>query len=596
MSSVRDRMVPATWDDKPIDVSNEVNFIWSVATLLHAVAFKDADHRDVILPMTVLRRLECALAPTKEKVVKYAKEHPNAPEAILKNRAGMEFFNKSPWTLESLLSVKNQVQDLKDYINGFSSNVTEIFRCLKFEQQIDEMEKKNVLFGVIKKFTEIDLSPMVVDSVKMGYVFEDLMRKFYETAEAGKQYTGRDIIRLMVEVLLSEGSEDVFNSSAVVTILDQACGTGGMLSTSFDYIRHRNPNAKVFLYGQEFDDAAYAICLAEMLIKGQTPDNIRLADSLMTDCFEGRKMRFVIENPPFGTSWGGDELAKRERAVKAENTKDGRYPAGLPGTGDSQLLFVQSAIDKMDEQTGRAAIIEHAGPLYKGDAGSGESEIRRWLLKNDLIEAIIALPVDLFYNTGLQTYIWILSKNKSKRRRGKVQLIDASSFCRPLRKKLGDKKNEISPENREAVTRLYTDFKENEFVKIFDNEDFLYREYTVMRPKYETGPDGRVATCRDRKGEIIFDKATKDTEIVPFKEDIDDYMAREVLPHVPDAKAFFMEDLTKKKPVIKTGAEFPFTRYFYKYQECEPSEKIMGEIAALEKEIGEELKSLKEVL
>jgi len=506
----------------------------------------------------------------------------------------MEFFNKSPWTLESLLSVKNQVQDLKDYINGFSSNVTEIFRRLKFEQQIDEMEKKNVLFGVIKKFTEIDLSPTVVDSVKMGYVFEDLMRKFYETAEAGKQYTGRDIIRLMVEVLLSEGSEDVFNSSAVVTILDQACGTGGMLSTSFDYIRHRNPNAKVFLYGQEFDDAAYAICLAEMLIKGQTPDNIRLADSLMTDCFEGRKMRFVIENPPFGTSWGGDELAKRERAVKAENTKDGRYPAGLPGTGDSQLLFVQSAIDKMDEQTGRAAIIEHAGPLYKGDAGSGESEIRRWLLKNDLIEAIIALPVDLFYNTGLQTYIWILSKNKSKRRRGKVQLIDASSFCRPLRKKLGDKKNEISPENREAVTRLYTDFKENEFVKIFDNEDFLYREYTVMRPKYETGPGGRVATCRDRKGEIIYDKATKDTEIVPFKEDIDDYMAREVLPHVPDAKAFFMEDLTKKKPVIKTGAEFPFTRYFYKYQECEPSEKIMGEIAALEKEIGEELKALKE--
>lgn len=573
------------WDDKPIDVSNEVNFIWSVATLLHSVSYKDADHRDVILPMTVLRRLECALAPTKEKVVKYAAEHPNAPEAILKNRAGMEFFNKSPWTLEKLLSVKSQVRDLKDYIAGFSSNVTEIFKRLEFDSQIEKMEQKNVLFGVIKKFTEIDLSPAKVDSVKMGYVFEDLMRKFYESAEAGKQYTGRDIIRLMVEVLLSEGADDVFDSAAVVTILDQACGTGGMLSTSFDYIHHRNPDARVYLYGQEFDDAAYAICLAEMLIKGQTPDNIRFADSLMTDCFPDRKIRFVIENPPFGTAWGGSELEKRERAVKAENTTGGRYPAGLPGTGDSQLLFVQSAIDKMDEKLGRAAIIEHAGPLYKGDAGSGESEIRRWLLKHDLIEAIIALPVDLFYNTGLQTFIWILSKNKSKRRKGKVQLIDASSFCTPLRKKLGDKKNEISPENRDAVTKLYADFMENEFVKIFDNEDFLYREYTVMRPKY--GEDGKPE--RDRKGEIVYDKETKDTEIVPWKEDIGDYMAREVLPHVPDAKAFFMEDLTKKKPVIKTGAEFPFTRYFYKYQECEPSETILREINTLEKEIAADL-------
>jgi type I restriction enzyme M protein len=244
----------------------------------------------------------------------------------------------------------------------------------------------------------------------------------------------------------------------------------------------------------------------------------------------------------------------------------------------------------MDERCGRAAIIEHAGPLYTGDAGSGESEIRRWILRNDLLEAIIALPVDLFYNTGLQTYIWILSKNKSPRRRGKVQLIDASSFCKPLRKKLGDKKNEISPENREAVTRLYTDFRENEFVKIFDNEDFLYREYTVMRPQYDES--GKVV--RDRKGEIVYDKATKDKEIVPFKESIEDYMAREVLPHVPDAKAFFLEDLTKKKPVVKTGAEFPFTRYFYKYASLEPAAEIWSEIESLDREIAKELKALKE--
>lgn len=582
----------AFWDDRPVDVSEVVNFIWSVATLLHAVSYKDADHRDVILPMTVLRRLECALAPTKDKVVAYAAEHPGAPEAVLKSKAGMEFFNKSPWTLDKLLSVKNQVQDLKDYISGFSENVAEIFRRLRFDQQIDEMERKNVLYGVIKSFTEIDLSPRTVDSVKMGYVFEDLMRKFYETAEAGKQYTGRDIIRLMVSILLSEGSEDVFRPAAVVTVLDQACGTGGMLSSAHDYILHRNPSAKIFLYGQEYDDAAYAICLAEMLIKGQTPDNIRIADSLMEDCFDDRKMRFVIENPPFGTAWGGDKLEKREKAVKAENVPGGRYPAGLPGTGDSQLLFVQSAVDKMDERRGRAAIVEHAGPLYKGDAGSGESEIRRWLLENDLLEAIVALPVDLFYNTGLQTYVWILSKNKSPRRKGKVQLIDASSFCHPLRKKLGDKKNEITPEDREAVVRLYADFVENEHCKIFDNADFLYREYTVMRPLY--GPDGKPQ--RDRKGNILYDKATKDTEIVPFKEDIDAYMVREVLPHVPDAKAFFEEDLLKKKPVIKTGAEFPFTRHFYKYAELEPAETIWGEIESLDASAAAAMRSLKEML
>ncbi len=582
----------AFWDDRPVDVSAEVGFIWNVATLLHSVSYKDADHRDVILPMTVLRRLECALAPTKDKVVAYAAEHPGAPEAVLKAKAGMEFFNKSPWTLDKLLSVKNQVQDLKDYISGFSDNVAEIFRRLKFDQQIEEMERKNVLFGVIKSFTEIDLSPRTVDSVKMGYVFEDLMRKFYETAEAGKQYTGRDIIRLMVSILLSEGSEDVFRPAAVVTVLDQACGTGGMLSSAHDYILHRNPTAKIFLYGQEYDDAAYAICLAEMLIKGQTPDNIRIADSLMEDCFEDRKMRFVIENPPFGTSWGGDKLEKREKAVKAENVPGGRYPAGLPGTGDSQLLFVQSAVDKMDELNGRAAIVEHAGPLYKGDAGSGESEIRRWLLENDLLEAIVALPVDLFYNTGLQTYVWILSKNKSPRRKGKVQLIDASSFCHPLRKKLGDKKNEITPEDREAVVRLYAEFVENDHCKIFDNADFLYREYTVMRPLY--GPDGKPQ--RDRKGNVLYDKATKDTEIVPFKEDIDAYMAREVLPHVPDAKAFFEEDLTKRKPVVKTGAEFPFTRHFYKYAELEPAEKIWGEIESLDASAAAAMRSLKEML
>ena len=703
------KVIDFSWEDNPVDVSAEVNFIWQVATLLHSVSYKDADHRDVILPMTVLRRLECALAPTKEKVVAYETQHPGTPDRKLERVAGLKFFNKSPWTLEKLLSVKTgQAQDLKDYIAGFSPNVKGIFAALKFELQIDEMAKKDVLNGVIKRYTEIDLSPGRVDSIKMGYIFEDLMRKFYENAEAGKQYTGRDIIRLMVSILMSEGADDIFEPGKVLTFLDLACGTAGMLSSSHSFVKHHNPEAQIFLYGQEYDDAAHAIAIAEMLIKGQDPQNIRCVDSLRTDCFPDLKARFVIENPPFGISWGGGdgELQKREDDVRAEHAKGerGRFPAGLPATGDSQLLFVQASVAKMDETCGRAAIIEHAGPLYSGDAGSGESEIRRWLLKKDLIEAIIALPVDMFYNTGLQTYIWILSKNKSRKRRGKVQLIDASSFCHPLRKKLGDKKNEITPADREAITKLYTDFKPGEFVKIFDNEDFLYREYTVMPPlqrRYEitnesvrnlidggylssiynekelhevearkaalkdgeklshkdeikllknqdgrrvfsalvndlfdhcsekvwyepksftefvakivdpytrydkliakivkglSTPDPKAEIQRDKHGEIIYDTDLKDTEIVPYKESIDDYMAREVLPHMPGAKAFFLEDLKAKKPVIKTGAEFPFTRHFYKYAEPEPAEKIMKEIVSLDGEIASDFSALKKEL
>lgn len=703
------KAIDFSWEDNPIDVSTEVNFIWQVASLLHSVSYKDADHRDVILPMTVLRRLECALAPSKQKVVDYESAHPGTPDRKLERLAGLKFFNKSPWTLEKLLSVKTgQAQDLKDYIAGFSPNVKRIFAALKFELQIDEMARKDVLNGVIKRYAEIDLSPGKVDSIKMGYIFEDLMRKFYENAEAGKQYTGRDIIRLMVSILMSEGADDIFDPGMVITFLDLACGTAGMLSSSHSFVKHHNPDAQVFLYGQEYDDAAHAIAIAEMLIKGQDPQNIRCVDSLRTDCFPDLKARFVIENPPFGTSWGGGdgELQRREDDVRAEHAKGerGRFPAGLPATGDSQLLFVQASVAKMDETCGRAAIIEHAGPLYSGDAGSGESEIRRWLLKKDLIEAIIALPVDMFYNTGLQTYIWILSKNKSRKRRGKVQLIDASSFCHPLRKKLGDKKNEITPADREAITKLYTDFKPGEFVKIFDNEDFLYREYTVMPPlqrRYEitnesvrnlidggylssiynekelhevearkaalkdgeklshkdeikllknqdgrrvfsalvndlfdhcsekvwyepksfmefvakivdpytrydkliakivkglSTPDPKAEIQRDKHGEIIYDTDLKDTEIVPYKESIDDYMAREVLPHMPGAKAFFLEDLKAKKPVIKTGAEFPFTRHFYKYAEPEPAEKIMKEIVSLDGEIASDFSALKKEL
>lgn len=563
-------------------------------------------------------------------------------------------------------------------------------------RRIPESEYYNRLLSVIKAFSELDLDPRTIDNVKMGYIFEELIRKFSENAEAGDHYTGRDIIKLMVNILLAEGCDDIFDDGKVITILDQACGTGGMLSTGYNFIKRYNPSADVRLFGQEINPESYAMCLAEMLIKGQNAENICYQDTMKADRFKGTKMRFVLENPPFGTAWGGKDAAEGvEDAVSTEYQKgfDGRWGAGLPGSGDMQMLFLQSAIDKMDDNFGRAAIIENGSPLFSGGTASGESQIRRWMLESDLIEAVIALPTDLFYNTGIATYIWVLSKNKRPERKGKIQLIDASTFFKKLRKALGDKKNEISPEDRSAVTKLYADFAENEYCKIYRNEEFIYREYTVMQPlqrsyaiteeriqamvgkgaldslynevkfadlelmeerdgkaqkqlnKFFVGkpiydailadlnhaisdtvwmsPDAFMphltevlskATTdkkllekiadglsvmdkgaeiqRDRKGNIIYDKETKDTELVKWEESIEDYMAREVLPHIPDAAAFFEENLGAKKPVIKTGAEIPFTRYFYKYQPSTPSEELETRFKELELSVTERVAEL----
>jgi type I restriction enzyme M protein len=298
-------------------------------------------------------------------------------------------------------------------------------------------------------------------------------------------HTGRDIVKAMVNILLAEGCDDIFDDGKIITILDQACGTGGMLTSGFNFIKRYNPTADVRLFGQEINPESYAMCLAEMLIKGQNADNIYYQDTMVMDCFHDIKMRFVLENPPFGEPWGGKDAPEgNENAVKEEHTKGfkGRWGAGLPNTGDMQMLFLQSAVDKMDDKLGRCAIIQNGSPLFSGGTASGESQIRRWLIEEDLIEAIIALPTDLFYNTGIATYIWVLSKNKRKERRGRIQLINATGVCHKLRKALGDKKNEITPEDRTVITKLYANFEENERCKIFNNEEFLYREYAVMQP------------------------------------------------------------------------------------------------------------------
>ena len=694
------QVIDAMWDDSPVDVSTEVNFIWSIANKLRGT-YQSDKYKDVIIPMVIIRRFECALAPTKQKVVDQFKVNPNYPAKAMYRISGFQFYNTSEFDLAELVNDADHLAaNFKAYLQSFSPNVQEIIvsaeKGLDFYKQIDKMDKNNRLLSVVKAFSELDLNPRTIDNVKMGYIFEDLIRRFSENAEAGDHYTGRDIIKLMVNILLAEGCDDIFDDGKVITVLDQACGTGGMLSTSYNFIKRYNPTADVRLFGQEINPESYAICLAEMMIKGQNAENICYQDTMKKDRFEETKMRFVIENPPFGTPWGGKDAAEGvEDAVRDEYKKgyDGRWGAGLPGSGDMQMLFLQSAIDKMDDNLGRAAIIEHGGPLYTGSTASGESQIRKWMLENDFIEAIIALPTDLFYNTPLTTYIWVLSKNKCPERKGKVQLIDASTFYHKLRKGLGDKKNEISPEDRNVITKLYYEFEEGEFCKIFDNEEFLYREYAVMQPlqrsysitndsvemMIQTGTlnslydaskvaeleaaeeltgkelkkleayqknkslfdaivkklgdatsskvylspedfmpvlsealegvtaekkllekiadglsvmDKNAVIQRDRKGNIIYDKASKDIELVKFQESIDTFMEREVLPYVPDAKAFFEEKLEVKKPVIKTGAEISFTRYFYKYQQPVASEVLAEKFIELDKDVTKRVSEL----
>lgn len=686
-------VIDAMWDDSPIDVSTEVNFIWSIANKLRG-PYQSDKYKDVIIPMTIIRRFECALAPTKQKVVDQYKANPNFPAKAMYRISGFRFYNTSEYDLAELVNDSDHLAaNFKSYIQGFSPNVQEIIlsaeKGLDFNKQIDKMDKNNRLLSVVKAFSELDLNPRTIDNVKMGYIFEELIRKFSENAEAGDHYTGRDIIKLMVNILLAEGCDDIFDDGKVITILDQACGTGGMLSTGYNFIKRYNPSADVRLFGQEINPESYAMCLAEMLIKGQNAENICYQDTMKADRFKGTKMRFVLENPPFGTAWGGKDAAEGvEDAVNTEYLKgfDGRWGAGLPGSGDMQMLFLQSAIDKMDDNYGRAAIIENGSPLFAGGTASGESQIRRWMLEQDLIEAIIALPTDLFYNTGIATYIWVFSKNKRSERKGKIQLIDASSYFHKLRKALGDKKNEITPEDRSSITKLYANFEENEYCKIYSNEEFIYREYVVMQPlqrsyaitddridsmiakgslsslydeakvielenaeelsgkdtkkleNYQNNkpifdsiilalreavsgevymsPDAFLPVVtevlnsvtaekkliekiadglsvmdktadiqKDRKGNVLFDKETKGVELVNIRESIEKYMEREVLPHIPDAVAFFEENLGAKKPVIKTGAEIPFTRYFYKYQTLASSDELEQEFRILESSI-----------
>ena len=409
--------IDVLWDDNPVDITSEANFIWSIANKLRGVYMPDK-YGDVIIPMTIIRRLECALESTKQAVVDQFKKNPAYPEKAMYRISGYQFYNTSEFTLKELCNDADHIEaNFKAYVESFSSNVQSLLNdedTLNLKSHIKTMSKGGCLYTVVKAFSELDLSPATYDSIKMGYIFENLIGRFFQNVDAGQYYTGRDIIKMCVSLLIAEGCDDIFEDGKIITVCDQACGTGGMLSTAYSYLKYYNPSADVRLFGQEYNGVSYAIGLAEMLIKGQNAENFRHADTFKEDCFKGTKMRFVLENPPFGTPWSGKDAKEgQEQAVNDEYNKgfNGRWGAGLPSGGDAQLIFIQSAIDKMDDNNGRAAIIENGSPLFTGGTASGESQIRRWLLENDLIEAIVQMPTDLFYNTGISTYVWILSKN-----------------------------------------------------------------------------------------------------------------------------------------------------------------------------------------
>ncbi|MCD5324454.1 MULTISPECIES: type I restriction-modification system subunit M [Pontibacillus] len=464
-----------------------VQFIWKNAEILRG-PYQKEEYRDVILPLVVLRRFDSLLEPTKDQVLEKAKTVRH--DAILNRLAGYDFNNTSPFTFKTLLrDPDNIAANLRNYIQGFSQNVREIFEHFDFEDEIEKMDQYNLLYNVLKLFASMDFSVEKVSNMQMGYIFEELIRRFSENAEAGDHYTPREVIQLMTNLVLNEDQSELMEDGKIVQIGDFACGTGGMLSEASEYIKALNPSTQVEVFGQEFNPKSYAIACADLLIKGQNAGHIAFGNSLTDqDGHQGREVRYALMNPPFGVDWKHYKAPIEEE--HEEKGFGGRYGAGLPRTSDGSLLFMQHMVSKMkqDEKGSRMAIIQSGSPLFTGDAGSGESEVRRWLLENDLVEGIIALPDQLFYNTGINTYVWILSNRKNDDlqkgavRTGKVQLIDAREYYTTMKKSLGQKRHELTGKHIQELTRLYGEFKEGENSKIFDNEDFGYHKITVEQP------------------------------------------------------------------------------------------------------------------
>lgn len=556
------------------NINEKANLIWAIADKLTGV-YKPHEYGEVILPLTVIRRFDCVLADTKDAVLKKNESVGTLPmkDVFLTRESGFSFYNTSIYNFEKLTDEPDKIEEnFRKYLNGFSENVRNIIEKFNFDNQITRLAEKNLLYIVIEEYTKpnADLHPDKISNLEMGYIFEEIIRKFSEAhnEDAGQHYTPREVIELMVNILFDNDSELLVDNIAK-TIYDPACGTGGMLSVAQEHLKSLNGNAELICFGQEINDQTYAICKADMLIKNEKTFRIENGNTLSDDKFKEDKFDYILSNPPFGREWKNDKVAVEKEAKLGYA---GRFGPGLPAVGDGQMLFLETAIAKMKPQGSRVAIIHNGSPLFTGDAGSGPSEIRRYILENDMLEAIIALPNDIFYNTGIATYIWVLSNKKPSHRKGKVQLINGSNLYEKRRKSLGNKRNDIPKHYIDEITKIYGDFNENEISKIYDNEEFGYSKIVVERPKLDE--EGNIIL---KKGKKVPDISLRDTENVPLKVDIHEYFEKEVLPFASDA--WIDESKTK------IGYEIPFTRYFYKYTPPKPAMEIMAEIMEIEMEL-----------
>ena len=564
--------------------TEKANFIWQVADDILRGAFKAHEYGDVILPFVVLRRLDSVLEAHKDAVIAQYEQFSAALDEgqlvpVLRQAAGgLNFYNHSFYDLRRLTQDAKSIElNFNNYLNGYSQNVREIIENFQLEKIIAKLVKNDLLYMLVEKFTEVDLSPGAVTNHEMGYIFEELLRRFSEMSNetAGEHYTPREVIRLMVSLLFAEHQADLQGQGIIRTVFDPACGTGGMLITAKEFVHNAiNPEVEIVMYGQELNEQTYAIAKSDVLIMGADAGNIRQGSSFSEDRFKGQRFSYMLSNPPFGVSW------KKEQAFIENEAADphGRFTAGTPRSSDGALLFLQHMVSKMEAGGSRIAIIFNGSPLFTGDAGSGESNIRKWIIDNDRLEAVIAMPTDMFYNTGIATYIWIVTNRKPAHRRGLVQLLNAVDFYASMRKSLGSKRKYFTDEHIAQITRLYTDFAEGPYCKIFDNDDFGYTKVTVERPLYDKTLKvlETFRVLKDKNGNPKPDTSLRDYEKIPLKDDVDAYFAREVLPHVPDAWMDRSKD--------KIGYEISFTKYFYEYQPLRSLDEIKADILALEAE------------
>lgn len=554
---------------------NEISsFIWNVCDDVLRGLFKQHEYGDVIIPFLVLRRLDCVLEGKKEEIIKVHQEYKDKfddTSKIINSKLNLKFSNYSRYDLNRLKDEPNKLsENFYDYLSSFSTNVQDIIQNFGIQKHIDKLDSNDKLYILIEKFTDIDLHPNVIDNHDMGNIFEELLRKFSEMSNetSGEHFTSRDIVKLLVSLVFLPDKDKLSQPNKIVSVYDPCCGTGGMLSIGKNWVHENiNPNVDINLFGQELNPQTYSICKSDFLITDEEPDNIKLGSTLTKDQHTSRGFDYMITNPPFGVSWKSEE----KQILNESKEMGGRFSVGTPRVSDGSLLFLQHLISKMETQGSRIGIVLNGSPLFSGDSGSGESEIRKWIIENDWLECVVQLPDSIFFNTGITTYIWIVTNNKKSTRRGKIQLIDGSNYFKPMKKSLGSKRKEISDEQRGLILKTYSDFKESEISKIFENDFFGYRKVTIEQPLKENGE-----IVKDKKGVVKSDSSLRDNERIPLGIDVDEYFEREVKPHLPESWMDRSKD--------STGYEINFSKYFYQYKPLRSLNDLTKELLDLEKE------------